>query len=31
MKRAELFHPVVFNNEEWAKGYYKRNISNIEK
>lgn len=31
MKRAELFHPVVFNDQEWAEGYYKRNAKNIER
>ncbi len=29
MKRAELFHPRVFNDKEWAEGYYKRNAKNI--
>lgn len=30
MKRQALFHPVVFNDEEWAQGYYHRNKKNIE-
>ncbi len=30
MKRAELFHPRIFDDKEWAKGYYKRNAKNIE-
>ncbi len=25
MKKAELFHPRVFHDREWAEGYYKRN------
>ncbi|HDS06916.1 MAG TPA: class I SAM-dependent methyltransferase [Bacteroides sp.] len=29
MKRAELFHPRVFDSREWAEGYYKRNRLNI--
>jgi len=31
MKRVDLFHPRVFNNQEWAEGYYKRNRINIER
>lgn len=31
MKRAELFHPRVFNDKEWADGYYKRNVKNIQR
>jgi ubiquinone/menaquinone biosynthesis C-methylase UbiE len=31
MKRAELFHPRVFSDQEWAEGYYKRNVKNIER
>lgn len=31
MKRAELFHPRVFDDQEWAEGYYKRNAKNIER
>jgi ubiquinone/menaquinone biosynthesis C-methylase UbiE len=30
MKRAELFHPRVFSDQEWAEGYYKRNAQNIK-
>ena len=30
MKRAELFHPRVFSDNEWAEGYYKRNAQNIK-
>lgn len=29
MKRAELFHPRVFDDEEWARGYYERNRESI--
>lgn len=29
MKRADLFHPRVFSDREWAEGYYKRNAQNI--
>lgn len=29
MKRADLFHPRVFNEKKWAEGYYKRNARNI--
>ncbi len=29
MKKQELFHPRVFNDREWAEGYYKRNVKNI--
>jgi ubiquinone/menaquinone biosynthesis C-methylase UbiE len=31
MKQIELFHPRVFNDQEWAEGYYKRNRKNIER
>lgn len=31
MKRVELFHPRVFEDKEWAKGYYKRNAANIRR
>ncbi|MFC1830990.1 class I SAM-dependent methyltransferase [Thermodesulfobacteriota bacterium] len=31
MKRANLFHPRVFSDKEWAEGYYKRNAKNIER
>ena len=31
MKRAELFHPRVFNDRDWAEGYHKRNAKNIER
>ena len=31
MKRADLFHPQVFSDQEWADGYYKRNAKNIER
>lgn len=31
MKRADLFHPRVFTNQEWAEGYYKRNAKNIRR
>lgn len=31
MKKSDLFHPRVFNDQEWAKGYYKRNRKNIER
>jgi len=29
MDKQELFHPRVFDNREWAIGYYKRNSKNI--
>lgn len=29
MKRAELFHPRVFDDQTWAEGYYQRNKKNI--
>jgi len=29
MKRADLFHPQIFSDQEWAEGYYKRNEKNI--
>jgi ubiquinone/menaquinone biosynthesis C-methylase UbiE len=31
MKRADLFHPRVFDDPEWAEGYYRRNVKNIER
>jgi ubiquinone/menaquinone biosynthesis C-methylase UbiE len=31
MKRAELFHPRVFDDETWALTYHKRNRSNIRR
>lgn len=31
MKQNDLFHPRVFNDQEWADGYYKRNKGNIKK
>jgi ubiquinone/menaquinone biosynthesis C-methylase UbiE len=31
MKRAALFHPRVFTDQEWAEGYYKRNAKNIRR
>lgn len=31
MKQIDLFHPRVFNDQEWAEGYYKRNRKNIER
>lgn len=31
MKRIELFHPRVFDDQTWADGYYRRNAKNIEK
>ncbi len=30
LKRANLFHPRIFSDQEWAEGYYKRNAKNIE-
>lgn len=30
MKKQELFHPRVFDDREWAEGYYKRNAKNIK-
>jgi ubiquinone/menaquinone biosynthesis C-methylase UbiE len=30
MKRADLFHPRIFSDREWADGYYRRNAKNIE-
>jgi len=30
MKKADLFHPQVFTDQEWAEGYYKRNVKNIQ-
>jgi len=29
MKRAALFHPRVFDDPEWAQGYYKRDAKHI--
>jgi ubiquinone/menaquinone biosynthesis C-methylase UbiE len=29
MKQIDLFHPRVFDNQEWADGYYRRNKRNI--
>jgi ubiquinone/menaquinone biosynthesis C-methylase UbiE len=29
LKRAELFHPRVFDDVEWAQGYYKNNKESI--
>jgi len=29
MKRANLFHPRIFSDQEWAEGYYNRNAKNI--
>ena len=31
MKRADLFHPRIFSDQEWAEGYYNRNAKNIER
>jgi hypothetical protein len=31
MKQIGLFHPRVFDDQEWAEGYYKRNRKNIER
>ena len=31
MKRAKLFHPVVFDDQKWAAVYYKRNVKAITK
>ncbi|WP_421919569.1 class I SAM-dependent methyltransferase [Marinifilum sp.] len=31
MKQIALFHPRVFEDKEWAEGYYKRNRRNIKK
>ena len=31
MKQIELFHPRIFDNKEWAEGYYKRNAKSIKK
>ncbi len=31
MKRAELFHPQIFSDQEWAEGYYQRNAKNIQR
>ncbi len=29
MKRAELFHPRVFDDVDWARGYYETNLESI--
>jgi hypothetical protein len=31
MKRAELFHPRIFSDQQWAEEYYKRNAKSIER
>jgi ubiquinone/menaquinone biosynthesis C-methylase UbiE len=31
MKQIDIFHPRVFDDQEWAEGYYKRNRKNIER
>ena len=31
MKKQELFHPRVFDDRDWAEGYYKRNVKNIKR
>ncbi len=31
MKQKELFHPRIFDDQEWAEGYYKRNKTNIRR
>ena len=31
MKQNGLFHPRIFNDHEWAEGYYKRNKGSIKK
>ena len=31
MKRIDLFHPRVFDDQEWAEGYFQRNRKNIER
>ncbi|MGD8777501.1 MAG: class I SAM-dependent methyltransferase [Ignavibacteria bacterium] len=31
MKQIDLFHPRIFDDQEWAEGYYKRNRKSIEK
>ncbi|WP_207682385.1 class I SAM-dependent methyltransferase [Desulfonema magnum] len=31
MEQADLFHPRVFSDQEWAESYYKRNAKNIER
>ncbi len=30
MKQIDLFHPRIFDNQEWANGYYNRNKRNIK-
>jgi ubiquinone/menaquinone biosynthesis C-methylase UbiE len=31
IKQNDLFHPCIFDDQEWAEGYYKRNKGSIEK
>jgi ubiquinone/menaquinone biosynthesis C-methylase UbiE len=31
MKQNDLFHPRVFNDQEWAEGYHARNRKSIQK
>ncbi len=31
MKKIELFHPRVFDDKDWAEGYYNRNKTSIKK
>lgn len=31
MKRADLFHPRIFDDQVWAEGYYKRNANSIKR
>lgn len=31
MKRADLFHPRIFSDQQWAEGYYQRNAKSIER
>jgi ubiquinone/menaquinone biosynthesis C-methylase UbiE len=31
MEKEDLFHPRVFDDKEWAAGYYKRNAKNIKR
>jgi ubiquinone/menaquinone biosynthesis C-methylase UbiE len=31
MKQAALFHPRIFDEQQWAEGYYKRNAKNIQR
>lgn len=30
MERTKLFHPRVFDDQEWAEGYYQRNVKHIK-